>query len=109
MQKIREDFFSWLPTTSSGSSYKAPEPSYNAPEPNYHAPEQSYHTPEPNYHAPETNYHTPEPVYTTPTPKYEEPLYYHPSGYSSPKKEVREPMLSKFVKGTIHKPRGQTL
>ena len=32
MEKIRQDFFSWLPSSDSSSAYAAPDQSYNTPE-----------------------------------------------------------------------------
>lgn len=114
MEKIRQDFFSWLPTTNevTSASYGAPEPSYGAPEPAYEAPSPSYETPAPAYHAPAPAYvapsyeepelyqppayHAPAPAYVEPT--YEEPEIYQPPTYPKQGSVAREPMLSKFVK-----------
>jgi len=116
MEKIRQDFFSWLPTTNEvpSSSYGAPEPSYGAPEPAYEAPSPSYETPAPAYHAPAPAYVAPsyeepelyqppayvapEPAYHAPEPTYEEPELYQPPTYPKQGSVAREPMLSKFVK-----------
>merc|ERR1712064_83906 len=46
-------------SSSSFSSYGAPEPSYSAPAPSYGAPEPSYGAPEPSYGAPEASYGAP--------------------------------------------------
>ena len=32
MEKIRQDFFSWLPSSDSSSAYAAPDQSYTTPE-----------------------------------------------------------------------------
>ena len=116
MEKIRQDFFSWLPTANEvpSSSYGAPEPSYGAPEPAYEAPSPSYETPAPAYHAPAPAYVAPsyeepelyqppayvapEPAYHAPEPTYEEPELYQPPTYPKQGSVAREPMLSKFVK-----------
>merc|ERR1711976_1020105 len=52
-------------SSSSGSSYGAPEPSYSAPAPSYGAPEPSYGAPEPSYGAPEASYGAPSYGYGT--------------------------------------------
>jgi hypothetical protein len=113
LEKIKKDFFSWLPKSSSSSSsygapepsYNSPEPSYNAPEPSYNAPEPSYNAPEPLYNAPEPSYNAPEPAYNAPEPSYDAPVYTKPEAsyeeplyYSAPKVSVpRQPLLSKVM------------
>merc|ERR1719250_378951 len=55
-------------SSSSSSSYGAPEPSYSAPSPSYSAP-----APSPSYGAPEPSYSAPEPSYSAPSPSYSAP------------------------------------
>ena len=81
MEKIRQDFFSWLPT---GNEVTPVGASYGAPEPSYEAPSSAYVTPEPSYHAP-------APAYVAPS--YEEPDIYQPPTYPKQGTVTREPML----------------
>ena len=51
MEKIRQDFFSWLPSSDSSSAYAAPEQSYNTPEVDYApTPDNQYAVPVPEEH-----------------------------------------------------------
>ena len=70
MEKIRQDFFSWLPTSNEvnpSGSYGAPEATYDAPAPAYETPA-AYEAPAPAYVSP---------VYDAP----EEPEPYQPPTY----------------------------
>lgn len=81
MEKIRQDFFSWLPSSDSSSSYAAPDQSYTTPE-EYAAP------------VPEEHYAEPQNI------PYQEPQLYGNPAHNIPRQSVfpRENLLNKFAK-----------